>query len=1765
MARLVLADDFGFVAEPCVDACSDLPSLPSSPSTVDEALDHVPVPPRSLSELCYPPSPPPSPPGPSSAHGSGSSENSFRETGGLGSGSSSNNAPLDPAESAFSAPPVGRSDSDGVATSTDLRAILFSEFSTDCNGSCNKEWSCLQTAAISRAVELGFIKHDWNGRCSSTAAAFTPAVPITPALLERARVFSETGEDPGRASVTEISSVPSTVRVHSSAGFRANSAREHDDWTPREDSVLCTTEPALVASAAVTAEQVEGSTGSAVRQDYASLRDSLFGKQPPTQYGLGDRVDKLSGCIPTLSIRAPKPVEVSAVGLVVVWQDRVLTVARNGVQRSIFHKALVSRPPTRLVGQGRDYFNTHSELVSLLREHFACYRFCDGADGLVDKAKQGKTASDTWVVASRDATGRFPSNSACAVRVNLTLYRVVLPDDLDWSLPTQLFSLPVHPDFPTQLHLHLPVRQEGKLVLRGCTTDGAPFGVVRKPDETEERPFAVGELGLCTPSQFAWNYQQFGLDRIYRSVAELMPGSPGLPPSAEAVEALAVHDIDSHEAISFACLTAPDGYPPDLSSFVLQWTDQYRASCDLLQCRNSAALEACLLRLSLADMGSYLRVLHSSCRVQIPSSVRPHWIELYCTGSVVSDVANKSKKVESRLAWGPYRLVQVGWLLCLRNNSYSVWALVIAVRHFDSFVSAARWYGQALLPHLDVSEMSDIEIEYYFFEMYRAGKTTSNPWPSLVRWFSSTSSSSCVVCWELVVLPGHQHLSQPLRADSLATVGERSFSAKLTRRILWRFAAHCRHRHGFRHVQRWHRLSFRIIFQARVGFPALNSHSDYRNEESDEESSACYVECAHGFVLAWGLPDEEVSPICHRLRCGRWARKWLQQHQAWVRQHPYGSDTCVVVGYDSTTTYYYPPAEAFKEGAVCYLQSVYRGHLARMGLLSQGLDEILEKIEVADDLTPTELSQVRGMIGTRRSLFRSTLGCARPQGAVDIATRQQESQVLLIQDLDGLATLIASRWRAYRHRSRRARTVTPQELYIHDPFVSSRQITELATFIASRWRVHAARSLLVCLRRKALLLRVLRLMYEKACAAHVAWTVCDNLTIAPLTWFSVRVRIPDASLRGHAVVLFPSRSSFRHPARLLCTTQFVSQTGHVTVMLINETSFPLLVSTAPLTMDYRLFVPSDRLEIASRQVTECNQRYVGSVSLMQRVARGYISRSKFVLLSTHHADWAYCRRVRTANARLICRTLRAYRARLLVSRAICLLQARTRSLLARRWFNNNRSAALSIQRAVRSHITHAFDELAPSVAAAVSSDKDRPVVSPSTILHDSLQSSCWSGAAEPVFSEGGSPGASSSSLQFRFDDGKIRLRVLIPDDVTTPPTPRSVKYLVREHGITDLSLLNVVDYLCSSWASTSQTPLSSELSGLSTLTDNREPGSVTSNVLEDNRVLFNMITQIGDSSTPASSHIRGAGIQDNKKQRLLWFRCCIQSIVEEVPAGAVIAFPWAVGCNRAPAPGQAIAAFLEEFFDEWSQRRRELQTLAEDNPELQIVVVQRSSDVVTAATMRRHLLLEQQTASAKASLADSSPETCRIAHALLDCLHEKALSTIHENVHTSRSSADGEFSLGAAAASVQVAAEEAANDSTLKARQTVERENQAFTDVFHREIRRDLATGDVSLADIVAARGTPAGNYSTIRRKPTVPSDRSIVLTGLSVHTEYNGQRGVTDGVVDDRERIRVYLTSTSGQPLPAPSGLPYIMVKSYNLIDVGPRSSGDKPTMPWL
>ena len=725
-------------------------------------------------------------------------------------------------------------------TSNQLFRVRCSAMDTICGGcstsdfaQCKKPklWHCVQRAALQRTVSCGLLPEvglDLSLHC--TSPDLTPVVDITQTLLLAAGQLTS-----GQVVLDEgvSGNARTRHRSHSALNTRASDAFAA---SIEHSCVFCAEpeqpqQPAVSVMAAEASMVAASETISDMKDNYIRKRTSLLGALPPSKYGLGNQADSIGS---SGGPRRPSPISVPAVGLVVRWRDFVVTIARNGGHRSIPMKPSTAYPPITRDGlinsrrnretndktRSNEYLNQAADLTSLIVEYFGGYRFADKVDTLVAVALEHEPHHETWVVGSRDATGRLPSMSVVPTRVELQSYYIRLPDDLDWGELTEQHGPESSHETRAQLRqlssLHLPTCFQGKqLLVPAEGNDALSFDLYKKPDTSSERPYNIGELGFMTVTQFREHYRSLHLLRVHESVSALMPDA-GAIPQLETMDATTVEvafayvaeqcggavstlvtstnetmevevmrqrltehfkDVGQTADAFESCYENAREWPAihrimlDFATARRRYESSRGTMADQVEAKESS--EKCLLKLMVTLQAAYLFEVRDQCRVRVDTRFGVPWLELFCTGTVVTDILRQDKTVESRLAWGVYTEVSPGWLLCLRSNLNSpcVWALVVAVHRHDSYTEAARVHGARLFPRLDLESMSDAAIEHHVFSMYQNNQF--NVEQAMRYWRITTSPRGCIVCWEIRVLPQHLCIGQPSRVSSPSVSGHR--------------------------------------------------------------------------------------------------------------------------------------------------------------------------------------------------------------------------------------------------------------------------------------------------------------------------------------------------------------------------------------------------------------------------------------------------------------------------------------------------------------------------------------------------------------------------------------------------------------------------------------------------------------------------------------------------------------------------------------------------------------------------------------------------------------------------------------------------------------------------------------------------------------------------------------------------------------------------------------------------------------------------------
>ena len=622
-----------------------------------------------------------------------------------------------------------------------------------------KQWPKLQCSALSIATTAELCK-------APMECTLTPYVACTPGLLERAHAFLTTGVMEGVSQSGPAVAVrdasrdggrttrkPDAAEVASVMALKLSAS--YDPFTGRQVTAFS----GEAADEGALGVQATDAAAKVLRVKYIAEREKLMGKVDPAVYGLDGTAERLDAGSPR-----PGHNVVEAVGFALVWRQRLVTIAHNSRLCCIFHKALVARPPEE---QSRML-----EMRALFLSVFGAHAFADKVDQLLTSAMVNTEPLQTgWVIAARDSTGRLPSRMIRPLKVSLSIWKVTLADECEWTTLTSARSGKVAAG---AWQLHVPVFADGEFTMANAVEGSGPFGDTRaacqEPCKDDSLTRSIGQLHLQTLQQFADGYRALHLDRIFPRVASFFAHNALEASSLVAWPSTPYRGEDNWPAlctIRDECVEAGDTLQGLLD---LEMNDALREE---ISCQR-ATLEQLENQVSLLGMAAALNTLERTHRIPRDSISRLNILELWCSGNVVSDVLKGLKTIESRLATSMYLAVAAGWLLCLRDGDtgYCVWALVVEQFRYSSFTELVHTHGEAVLPGVDVHNMTDAQIESYFYLLHRGGE--ARQLDNRVRqWRAATSQVGCVVCWRIVALPTYSAICPPRRFGSLLTLAGR--------------------------------------------------------------------------------------------------------------------------------------------------------------------------------------------------------------------------------------------------------------------------------------------------------------------------------------------------------------------------------------------------------------------------------------------------------------------------------------------------------------------------------------------------------------------------------------------------------------------------------------------------------------------------------------------------------------------------------------------------------------------------------------------------------------------------------------------------------------------------------------------------------------------------------------------------------------------------------------------------------------------------------
>ena len=631
----------------------------------------------------------------------------------------------------------GATDATGTGGRTSLKTTPISVDELQVG---KREFHSLQATALIKASTLGLINVPVSAAAqlritvasSRFARSVTHAVDVDSVGLQRVRSALEGTPAPIVATLA-------STRVRAEASFV--------EWNPPRGIAMCIPEPAMNASVAevATADPTEVTSTVAqlvtvTRDKYTATREQLFGRIEPQKFGLGAKRDSLDDV--TKAHSRPGPVPVDAVGLIVQWKAHIVVGARNAVQRCFLHKASVG-PPGRKGARGEPDVEPpllRTDLGSLLTSWLGGREVCTDVNSHVERALRTEPAALEWVIPARDATGVLLSQSVSPTLVKLRIWAVTLPDDADWSIAPASSG-------PTRaLEVWLPLI-EGLAPRRRVNAEDIRESYSVTPSGTPATPYVVNTLSLATPVRLHDEYAGLHLRHFASFIEERYCASAAMAATVSTGGGL---------PSQLATVDSDANWPAIQRAVVRHNSYTYAQTGDEESDRimQRAILREFREQLRLLEVAAMLSALRDTVTITCPGSARYPCIPVYCNGTVFEDIAAGRKTVESRLMWGPYAKVEVGWLLCIKRNTASsaLWAIVTAIHRHNSFPEAARFHGEALFPNLELASLTDAQISYSCFCMYHpsASQRTMN---TLRKWLMSTTTPGCVVCWTIKTLP----------------------------------------------------------------------------------------------------------------------------------------------------------------------------------------------------------------------------------------------------------------------------------------------------------------------------------------------------------------------------------------------------------------------------------------------------------------------------------------------------------------------------------------------------------------------------------------------------------------------------------------------------------------------------------------------------------------------------------------------------------------------------------------------------------------------------------------------------------------------------------------------------------------------------------------------------------------------------------------------------------------------------------------------------
>ena len=390
---------------------------------------------------------------------------------------------------------------------------------------------------------------------------------------------------------------------------------------------------------------------------------------------------------------------------------------------------------------------------------------------IADAVNDSKPAILDLLLPSRDSRFRRLATSVASRRVLVSLYRIHIPSDFDWSYVNATIVESVT-RMSLESHLCVPLSSSSGVTGAWISAlDGRGAPLVSPTAElapatcpiTMPAPSAgaVGRLCIITLEQLeAFSHEDKNSRNIREGIERLMHNRvPSLDAAFVFCSKGELQEYLDDGQKNLTMREADRLRHPELTTALekaslfsrKEWLHDALSSSNYHL--NFAAYQICFQQPSTGGLPCFAPVC-----------------ELFVNAAIFEAICKGDKTVESRLITSAYALVQVGWWLCIRLNATSlcVWRRVDACYRYPSFPMAVRKHGNSLLPLsyaqsfvpllTDSRLLKAYQVEYIFYCINAGVKGLS-----VSTWKSRLRRPYPIICWEMS--PPEAGTSPPLLSN----------------------------------------------------------------------------------------------------------------------------------------------------------------------------------------------------------------------------------------------------------------------------------------------------------------------------------------------------------------------------------------------------------------------------------------------------------------------------------------------------------------------------------------------------------------------------------------------------------------------------------------------------------------------------------------------------------------------------------------------------------------------------------------------------------------------------------------------------------------------------------------------------------------------------------------------------------------------------------------------------------------------------------------